>query len=28
LKYIAFRRDFGKIKIYDMKKLKQKLGGM
>jgi len=28
LKYVAFRRNFGKIKLYDMKKLKQKLGGV
>lgn len=28
LRWVAFRRDFGKIKIYDMKKLKQRIGGM
>ena len=28
LKWLAFRRNFGKIKIYDMEKFKKKLGGM
>ncbi len=28
LRWLAFRRDFGKVKIYDMKKFKRKLGGM
>lgn len=27
LKYVAFRRDFGNVKVYDMAKLKQKIGG-
>ena len=28
LKYIAFRRDFGKIKVYEMQRFKKLLGGM
>jgi len=27
LRYVAFRRDFGKVKVYDMAKLKKKIGG-